>query len=378
MAGKLRSGFSLKDQLFNAERVTYLAGLFQDSHSAFNAEQFVRQVMERLPELELKQRIRHIAEVLRNFLSEDFRLAAGQIVAALPAPLDPSMTDDDFGDFIFAPLGEFVAHQGISRKHLKLSLKTLRELTMRFSMEDPIRTFINRYPDETLAVLHRWSADENYHVRRLVSEGTRPRLPWSARLDVDPTFAMPLLDSLHADPTRYVTRSVANHLNDVSRSEPAVVLQTLRRWKREARQQKAELDWMTQHALRTLVKQGDSSAMQFLGFRTAPMINIDEFAVSPAVVRRGDAIEWELKVTASRPERLLIDYVVEFMKANGRTSAKVFKAKQLQLKKGEQKIITKKHVLRANATTFTLYPGTHSVSVQINGGIVCHAEFELV
>lgn len=259
------AGFSLKDQLFNRERVEYLANLFAESLDEFEAEAFVRQTMRRLNRLELKQRIVHIAETLEKFLSSDFTVAAKQITTALPPPLDPHRNDDDFGDFIFAPLGEFVVRTGVDKKHLALSLRTLKALTMRFSMEDAIRTFINQHPDRTMKELEKWSRDSNYHVRRLASEGTRPRLPWSKRLDIDPAGAIGLLDNLHSDPTRYVTRSVANHLNDISKSDPGSVLETLKRWRAAERQEEKELAWMEKHALRTLVKQGDRDALRFLG-----------------------------------------------------------------------------------------------------------------
>ncbi|PHS10301.1 MAG: hypothetical protein COA78_11495, partial [Blastopirellula sp.] len=178
---KKAAGFSLKDQLFNKNRVAYLADLFHAADTQFDSAGFVRDTMKQLKRLELKERIVHITGVLENYLATNFKDAAKQIAAALPAPLDPTKTDDDFGDFIFAPLGEFVVRNGLEKKHLKLSLKTLKAITQRFSMEDAIRAFINTHPDETLGELEKWSTDKNYHVRRLVSEGTRPLLPWSGR-----------------------------------------------------------------------------------------------------------------------------------------------------------------------------------------------------
>ena len=224
MKNKNSTGFSLKDQLFNREKVEYLAGLFRAADRRFDASGFVATTMSQLNQLELKERITHIATVLEDYLGSDFRIAAEQIVAALPRPLDPNCTDNDFGDFIIAPLGQFVVRNGLEAKHLRLSLKTLKAITMRFSMEDAIRAFINAHPTTTLKELERWSTDSNYHVRRLVSEGTRPLLPWSGRLSIDRSAPLRLLDTLHADPTRYVTRSVANHLNDLSKQDAQLVL----------------------------------------------------------------------------------------------------------------------------------------------------------
>ena len=311
-------GFSLKDQLFNKSRVEYLANLFQEANSSFDARGFIRGTMKQLKKLELKDRIVYIAETLEKYLSTDFEIASKQIVDSLPPPLDPNLTDDDFGDFIIAPLGQFIVRNGLAKKNLKSSLSTLKEITKRFSMEDAIRAFIDSHPVETLRELKKWTKDKNYHVRRLVSEGTRPMLPWSKRLSIDATAPMPMLDQLHADPTRYVTRSVANHLNDIAKSDPPLVLATLRRWKKAGKQTPDELQWMAKHALRTLVKQGHPAALKFLGFKTNPSIEVSNFTLKSPRIRRGEAIEFSFSIRAKKPETLLIDYVIDFVKANGR------------------------------------------------------------
>ncbi|QEF98225.1 hypothetical protein Mal15_22740 [Stieleria maiorica] len=372
------AGFSLKDQLFNRDRVEYLAGLFADADSGFDRSGFVRDSMNGLSQLELKERIVHLAEQLEKHLSPDFAIAARQITDALPPPLDPQKTDDDFGDFIFAPLGEFVVRNGLEKKHLHRSLRTLKALTQRFSMEDAIRAFIDAHPEKTLAELDKWAGHKHYHVRRLVSEGTRPKLPWSKRLSIDATVPLPLLDQLHVDPTRYVTRSVANHLNDLTKSHPELVLETLGRWREAAKQDEKELRWICKHALRTLVKQGSSDALRFLGFRPNPKIEVSGYELARPELRPGQAIELSFTVSARRDESLMIDYVIDFVKANGTLAAKVHKLKQIELQSGESTEIRKRHVLRANATTYTLYPGTHHVTLQINGQSFGTLPFELL
>lgn len=361
------TGFSLKDELFNRSKVSYLSGLFKASDPKFDSDQFEQLVMKRLKKLELKERIVHIAQSLESVLDPNFKVAAKQIVSALPPPLDPTKTDDDFGDFIFAPLGEFVVRNGMAKSHVGVSLRTLKTITQRFSMEDAIRYFINEHPEKTLAELEKWTADKNYHVRRLVSEGTRARLPWSGRLAIDLEIPLPFLDSLHTDSTRYVTRSVSNHLNDIAKTHPELVLETLKRWKKEAAQASDELAWMTRHSLRTLVKQGNKDALKLLGFRSDPKINVNDLQLSPASLAAGETLEFAFKITAERDESLLIDYVIDFVKANGSTSPKVHKIKQIELSKGESVTLKKRHPFRKNATTFTLYPGVHKLTLQING-----------
>lgn len=369
--------FSLKDQLFNKERVQYLAGLFQAADPEFASERFASDVMKRLNTLELKERIVHIALTLEQYLSPTFRNSAKQIQRALPPPLDPTKRDDDFGDFIIAPLGEFVVRNGLDRKHLSLSLKTLKELTKRFSMEDAIRAFINRFPVETMGELSKWSNDKNYHVRRLTSEGTRPLLPWSGRISIESDVTLPILDTLHADSTRYVTRSVANHLNDIAKTAPSLTLASLKRWKKEGLQDPKELQWMSKHALRTLVKQGNPQALKFLGFRMSPAIEVSKYIIHSKRIQAGEAIEFSFQIEAARREPLMIDYVIDFMKAGGTHSPKVHKLKQVTLAKDEVVRIAKKHVLRANATTYTLYPGKHYLTLQINGRPFGKASFQL-
>lgn len=229
--------FSLKDELFNEQKIAALGKQFVDVYAAFDQKQFVETVMHTLLQLELKQRIGCITDALHAQLPDDFEEAAMIIVDALPAPLDPEKTDNDFGDFIYAPLGEYVARYGCAAQYVHTALSTLREITMRFSMEDAIRTFLNAYPAETLSVLKHWATDEHYHVRRLVSEGTRPLLPWSGRIGIDQVDTLPLLELLYADCTRYVTRSVANHLNDVAKEKPELVIETLTRWQKEGKQE---------------------------------------------------------------------------------------------------------------------------------------------
>ncbi len=369
--------FRLKDHLFNRDRVEFLANLFVAVDESFDTKRFVRDTTAQFPKLELKARIAHIASVLEEHLHHEFRVAAKQINLALPPALDPKQTDGDFGDFILAPLGEFVVRRGLSKQHLKLSLRTLKELTMRFSMEDALRYFINEFSEPTFAELKKWSTDRNYHVRRLVSEATRPRLPWSGRLTTDIHRPLELLTTLHADPTRYVTRSVANHLNDIAKTDPSVVIKTLMQWRGLALQRPAELKWMTAHALRTLVKQGDETALRLLGYRDQPKITISSLELSATSVAPGEAIGFQFDLSAQRDERLLIDYVIDFVKAGGKTGGKVFKLKQLELAKGKTQTITKRHPFRADATTFRLYPGVHRITLQINGKRYATATFEM-
>lgn len=372
------AGFSLKDQLFNLDKVTYLAGLLKNGVPKFPKEDFVKSTVTKLHSLELKQRIVWIATVLEEHLHQDYPAAVQQILNSLPPPLDENKSDDDFGDFIFAPFGEYVVRNGLKAEYVNLSLATLKELTKRFSMEDSIRFFIRQFPKQTMKELTRWCSDRNYHVRRLVSESTRPLLPWSGRIDLSTEETLPLLDRLHADKTRYVTRSVANHLNDIAKSNPELVVESLQKWRDLQQQDSDELQWMTRHSLRTLIKQGNADALSLLGFHPAPQITCGKLKLHSTRLNPGETLEFSIEIVAKRDESLVIDYVIEFAKAGGKRSTKVYKATKLNLQKGESQTVQKKHKLHAQATTYKLYPGQHQLTIQINGQAVASQSFELL
>ncbi len=369
----MSQGFSLKDQLFNAEKTRYLAGLFAGAEASFDAGSFEAQVMSRLLDLELKERMAWIAECLQQALPGELPDVAPILLRALPPPLDPDKTDDDFGDFIFAPLGDWVAVVGIDYPDLALDM--LAELTQRFSMEWAIRPFLNRYPDQVLERMEQWCAHDSYHVRRLVSEGTRPRLPWGQAVGLELTDPLPLLDRLHSDPTRYVTRSVANHLNDVTKKDPELVLGRLRTWTSAEKQDTDELRWMTSHTLRGLVKAGHPGAMKMLGFD--PEAKITTTVQVNGDARIGEALEFDVTLCGEGDQPVLVDYIIHFQRAGGKTSAKVHKLKQTALRDGVLSL-SKKHKLKGNATTFKLFPGAHRLEIQVNGRVRASVEFELL
>lgn len=363
----MKKRFSLKDQLFNVDTVTYLGVLFRKTASGFDSTQFVADVMKKLLNLELKERIVWIAEVLEQHLPKDFKKASQIITKALPPPLDPTKTDDDFGSFIFAPLGEYVVRNGLLKENLAVSLSVLYELTQRFSMEDAMRAFLHEFPKETLAIYKKWMKDRNYHVRRLVSESTRPFLPWSKRIGIGTKTPVVFLNTLYADKTRYVTRSVANHLNDITKEDPLLVLETLVRWRKEGKQDVQELEWMTKHALRTLIKRGNTEALKFLGYQVDIPITVEQFSLKSKKIVGGNTFTFSFDLTAREDMLLCIDYSIDFLKANGAHKPKVFSIKKTPLKKDQRISLLKNHRLLADATTFTLYKGVHRVTLQING-----------
>jgi 3-methyladenine DNA glycosylase AlkC len=370
--------FSLKDHLFNKTKIGQIATEITQAYPAFEKKNFAKKVISKFPELELKARISWIATCLKQYLPDDYRAAVGVILQSLPAPNDPSLSDDDFGDFIYAPYAEYVAQYGCNQRDLAFSLDALYQLTMRFSAEDAIRYFINLFPEQTLKKLLAWSKDPHYHVRRLCSEGTRPKLPWSQKIIIPVTAPIPILDNLFADPTRFVVRSVANHINDISRIDPDLALNTLARWKQSGKQTPKEMDYLIRHGLRTLIKNGNPVAMEMMGVSHGADVKILHFKV-PAKVKMNNVLEFTLKIHANEEANIIADYILYFQNKAGKpNSRKVFKLKALSLAKGQSIVVTKRHPLRENMTTRKLFRGKHEIAIQVNGKTLDKKPFLIV
>ncbi len=380
MAIRGEVSFSLKDQLFNERTVSRLADAiaqaYRQAGKRFQRARFLKAVLEGFAERELKARIDWIVEVLGEFLPSRYEDALDLLEAALPPPLDPTLTDDDFGEFIWVVPGEYAARHGCTVEQIDRALAFLDQCTRRFSAENAIRPFLSRFPDRTLEFVRRAAASDNYHVRRLASEGIRPLLPWSERVVLPSATIVDVLDRLYADSTRYVTRSVCNTLNDISKSEPDVVLATLERWQRSGRQDSEEMAWMTRHALRTLLKRAYPPALEALGYAVPANVTVENVSASPTV-DVGESFEWSCELVSAKKQRLLVALHIHFLKANGRLAPKVFNVRDAQLAKGQRLQIAKRQPFKP-ITTRVLYPGRHRAELVVNGAVVAEADFELI
>ncbi len=252
------------------------------------------------------------------------------------------------------------------------------ELTQRFTAEFSIRPFLERYPEATLKRLKAWTRDPSPDVRRLVSEGTRPRLPWAARLrrfQENPSPVLALLERLKDDPERYVRRSVANNLNDIGKDHPDVLVETAKGWMKGASEDRR---WILRHALRSLVKQGNADALAVLGFDAEPLVEVRAVRITPVRVQEGDAVtlSFDLVGTASRRQRIVADFRIHYVKANGSANPKVFKLKSLELGPRETVSLQKTISLKP-MTTRRHYPGNHRVEVLLNGRKIDVGSFEV-
>lgn len=366
------AGFSLADQLFNADSLADLAGEFAVL-PGFDRDRFLAECVPGLAGRGLLERLEWMADCLEAQLPSSFGPMAEALEAALPPALDPALKDDDFGRFIHAVHGILIVRHGMEDPDRALDL--LHAVTRRFSMEFYIRPFLNRWPERTLAQLHDWARDDNYHVRRLVSEGTRPRLPWARNIEIDPAVPLAFLDVLHADPTRYVTRSVANHMNDLSKVMPDEVVARLAGWQAEGRQEAGEMAWITRHALRTAVKRGERPALDLLGYRAGD-VSATLDILTPQV-KIGEALRFAVEIVADEALSVLVDYRLRFARPGG-SAEKVFKLKAGKVAQGRAARFEKRHVLKGDATTYRLHPGAHGIVVQVNGTDVAEGTFDLL
>lgn len=279
--------------------------------------------------------------------------------------------------FFYLPHMMFVAERGLD--HFDLSMRAQYELTKRFSAESSIRAYIGRDPERTFEILRRWAKDENPHVRRLVSEGTRLRLPWAARvvwLDVNPERVLDLLELLKDDPSSMVRRSVANNLNDLGKVRPELLVRTCRAWLADETQERRAL---VEHALRSAVKRGETGALELLGYGSKASVRIEAVRFEPARVAIGGRVAMSvgLRSQSREPQDLLVDVAVHFVKGNGGAKPKVFKLKRVALPpRGRIDLHTSFSL--AVHTTRVPRRGMHAVDILVNGRPFRAGSFEVV
>jgi len=344
----------------------------------FETQKLEQKIVPKLSSLAFKDRANLIAEVLYELLPDDFRISGQILLDAFEEKLDhPDFTKDNA--FMYMPHGVYVSRYGLEAQHFDLSTQFLYEMTKRFSAEFAIRPFLDKFPQKMLYKLQEWVKDENQHVRRLVSEGTRPRLPWASRVTVyDENYSViiDLLTALRNDPELYVRRSVANHLNDLTKDRKDLVLANLEAWNKKPNK---NIEWLTKHALRTLIKKGDTRALKILGFSDNPQVEVLNFNLEQERLKLGKKLVFSFDIQSKSLKRqdLMVDYIIYFKKSNGSQSPKVFKLKIIELG-GEKLVKVTKKQLFQHFSTRVLYEGMHVVELQINGKSYGKKEFELV
>lgn len=367
--------------LFNKRIIRGMAMNFTQRWPAFNAKGFIKDAGRNLNTLELKQRSEQIKNAMMTHLPDDFE-KSGQIMLACLGPdlgddlSSGDVTADSISGWAVMPMADYVGELG--HAHFDLSMTLFKAMTKCSSAEFGIRFFLLALPKKTLRVLKKWTNDNSQHVRRLVSEGTRPRLPWAMRLPLfidDPFPVIELLEKLKDDDKEYVRRSVANNLNDIAKDHPEVVANIAKQWMQDASEERQKL---IRHACRTLIKQGHKKTLKILGYGTPKINNVRLDMLTP-VVEFGDSLQFSLAITSasSKAQPLMIDYIIHHQKANGTRSPKVFKWKSMTLAANKRLTAEKKHTIK-KITTRVYYPGIHTVEVMVNGVSVGSKDFELM
>lgn len=362
--------------VFNRRVLEGLGRRIKREHPVFDDTLFVQLSMHGLQELGLFERSDHICECLKQTLPDEFPEAVRILVAALDDPLpDPGKTDWD--SFIVMPQTRFVARYG--QGHYDLSMAALYQMTQRFTAENDLRTFIELDYQRTMKLLQKWAKDPSHHVRRLVSEGTRCRLPMTGRIRrfiEDPRPVFELLELLKDDGSLYVRRSVANNLNDISKDNPDLMLDLLERWSVDAGDDRR---WLIRHALRTLIKKGNARALKLAGADTTAKASLSTLRMTTKRINIGETARFAFRITseAKKKATYIVDYDLFFKKKDGSLKPKRFKLRRLTLQPGESRLVEAQ--FRAVHTSGrTIYPGRHEIEVHVNGAGSGRLSFQIV
>lgn len=348
----------------------------KDAWKPFNVELFVGEARrEDWAELELKPRIRRIAEALGAALPRDY-------VEALDVLY---LIDEECIGFPYLFFPDFVEVFGRGEEHWERSMEALARFTQRSSSEFAVRPFIIEHPERMIPQLLEWADDPDEHVRRLASEGSRPRLPWGQaieRFKKDPSPMLPVLEKLKADPSLYVRKSVANHLNDIAKDHPDLVLSIAGKWLGEHEW----TDWIVRHACRTLVKRADPRAMALFGYAAhdaaaESLVQAAELKLSETGIAIGGEVKLHYRIQfkdngTTERFKLRVEYGIAFVKSGGKTSLKRFLLSDREFTQGE--VIEHMRVHRfADLTTRKHYPGTHVITLWVNGAEFASTELLL-
>jgi 3-methyladenine DNA glycosylase AlkC len=367
MAEDDRSEAPALKEIFNRARLRHIAAEMAAAYPKFDADRFLALAGKNLDTLSIMQRLRQVTESLHAVLPGDF---AKNI--AILKKVAPQLNHG----FVALVLSEYVAQYG--QGDFALSMEALAFFTGFGSAEFAIRHFLRRDFARTIKVMERWTKSKDEHVRRLASEGSRPRLPWSARLDrviADPSLTAPILEALKSDPSAMVRRSVANHLNDITKDHPDWALRRAATWSMKNK----HTAWIVKHALRSLIKQGEPAALALIGATGKPKVRVTDFQIAPVRIKLGGkiALSCAIRSTSAEMQTLVIDYAIHYVKKSGETSRKVFKLKQITLAPNETVQIARGQAIR-DFTTRVHYAGRHAVELLINGECKADGTFDLI
>lgn len=338
--------------MYSYESLNEIAKAVKEAYPPFLTDEFLKMTIDDTwDELQLKARCRKISTTLAIFLPQEYKEALEILEQAVHG----------FSYAYFFP--DFIEVYGLN--DWEVSVNALERSTQYWSAEFAVRAFLLRDEPRMLDQMYAWSKHENEHVRRLASEGCRPQLPWGQVLvsfKNDPTPIIPILEQLKNDPSVYVRKSVANNLNDISKTHPDMVLGIARKWRGVT----DATDWIIRHGCRTLLKKADSDAMALFKFDDTTSIKLSEFMLGETSVLMGESITFSFAVLAEKEAKARLEYGIDYVKSNGKRSRKLFKITEVTLKENEKRYYKKKHSFK-DLSTRKHYPGVHSIAIIING-----------
>jgi len=364
--------YLLKD-LYSPSFYDRFSGILQQILPDFDKKRFIADIFdEAWPARELKERMRHTSQVMHQFMPDDFEKAAVLLENTIECLIREGFRGSSI-EFMFFP--DYIELYGIG--HFEASVKSVEFTTRFISCEFAVRPFILRYGDRMIQQMLCWSQHPDHKVRRLASEGMRPRLPWAMAvpaLKKNPAPILPLLENLKNDPSDWVRRSVANNLNDISKTHPDIVLSIAHAWQGISR----ETDAIIKHACRSLLKQGHPEILAYYGLQSEHLV-VSDACIQNRQLKTGDDLHFSFAVRSSAqiPQTIRMEYGIYYLRQSGQHSRKVFKISERQIEPGEVLHIARKQSFRI-ITTRKFYPGPQYLSVIVNGQEQAKLDFEIV
>lgn len=360
----------MKDKFYNYESLRDLASRMSAVYPSFQKNDLIGDIMDETWDvLALKARMRQITVNLGKYLPANYKQAIGildQVVAGYPAGYHDN-------SLIFFP--DFVEVYGQDVCHWDISMAAIERYTPLSTAEFAVRPFIIQREALMMGQMAAWATHENEHVRRLASEGCRPALPWGQALPnfkKDPSPVLAILEQLKADPSLYVRKSVANNLNDISKTHPGLIKEIARDWygKHE------HTDWIVKHGCRTLLKKGDRETLDLFGYHETTSVEVTDFALGAESIARGENMRFSFSVLAKEATKARLEYGIDYVKAGGKRGRKIFQISESLLKAKQRKVYEKTHSF-TNLSARTHYPGRHSITLIVNGVERGTLDFEL-
>lgn len=350
--------------IYNQNFIAQLSETIKQEYPSFKKDTFHKLIFRSdWEDLALKQRMRRITSSLYETLPKKYSEALAVLYAAAPK----------FTGLAGMIFPDYVEQYGLD--HWNESIAALETFTPYSTSELAVRPFLLLNQEKMLKQMLQWSNHSNEHVRRLASEGCRPRLPWAMSvpsLKTNPYPILPILENLKRDSSLYVRKSVANSLNDISKTHPDLILELATKWYGKH----ADTNWIIKHACRTLLKKGDKRILAIFGYQETSTLELTHFTYGPNSISIGESIQFSFQIHAQKPQKLRIEYAIDFVKARGTTSRKVFKITETEIKNSETKSYTKKHSFH-DLSTRKHYEGIHTLTILVNGVEKANGKFRL-